>query len=122
AFDGLPHVSVEALLGGPAVHRDLGVGVALTEYAALALLNVGGSPGAVEVVQGDRATLDVGAGAHGLGGADQDGDVAVAGVSENRRLVAVVLGFLHEADLLSGHACGGEAVAEVFVGVVVAVL
>src|SRR5699024_11652020 len=65
------------------------------------------------------AALDVGAGAHGLGGADEDGYVAVAGVGEDRGLVAVVLGGLHEADLLGGDAGVDEAVAEGVVGVVV---
>lgn len=74
------------------------------------------------MVEGDRAALDVGAGAHGLGGADENGDVAVAGVGEDRCLVAVVLGGLHEADLLGGDASVDEAVAEVVVGVVVGVL
>jgi len=74
AFDGLPHVAVEGSFGDVSQDLDLGVVVALAQDAAFALGDVGGAPGAVEVVQGDGAELDVGADAHLLGAADQDGD------------------------------------------------
>jgi len=46
-----PHVDVEAAFGGVADDLDLGVLVALADDAAFALLDVGGAPGAVDVVQ-----------------------------------------------------------------------
>jgi hypothetical protein len=90
-FEGLPHVGVEAALGDVAQDADLGVLVALAEDAAVALFDVGGSPRSVEVVHGDGAGLDVGADAHGLGGADEHRDGAVPARGEELGLGLSVL-------------------------------
>ena len=71
ALDGLPAVGVEAPLGGVADDVDLGVLVALAHAAAVALLDVGRAPGAVEVVDRDAPVLDVGPHPHLLRRADQ---------------------------------------------------
>ena len=91
ALDGLPHVAVEGFFGDVPQDLDFGVVVALAQDAAFALGDVGGPPGAVEVVQGDGAVLDVGADAHLLGGADQDGDGPGAAGGEQLALVPVGL-------------------------------
>ena len=117
AFEGLPGVAVEAGLGHVPVDLDLGVEVALAQDAAFALGDVGGPPGGVEVVQGDGPVLHVGADAHLLGGADQDGDAAVAAGGEQLGLVPVGLGFVDEPDRVAGHAAGGELAAELVVDV-----
>ena len=69
------------------------------------------------MVQGDGPVLDVGADAHLLGGADQDGDVAGAAGGEQLGLVPVGLGVVDEPDHLGGQAAGDELVAELVVGV-----
>ena len=93
------------------------VEVALAQDAAVALGDVGGPPGRVQVVQGDGPVLDVGADAHLLGGPDQDGDPAGAAGGEQLGLVPVGLGLVDEPDRLAGQAAGGELVAELVVGV-----
>ena len=117
AFEGLPHVAVEGPFGDVPDDLDLGVEVALAQDAAVALGDVGGPPGRVQVVQGDGAVLDVGADAHLLGGADQDGDPAGAAGGEQLGLVPVGLGLVDEPDRLVGQAAGDELVAELVVGV-----
>ena len=67
AFEGLPHVAVEAAFGHVPQDLYFGVEVALADDAAIALGDVGRAPGRVEMVQRDRAVLDVGADAHFLG-------------------------------------------------------
>ncbi|MCZ7537850.1 MAG: hypothetical protein M5T61_19270 [Acidimicrobiia bacterium] len=97
-FEGLPHVGVEAALGDVAQHSDFGVLVALAEDSAVALFDVGRTPGRVEVVHGDGAGLHVGADAHGLGGSDEDRHGAVATGGEELGLADVGSGVLHVAD------------------------
>ena len=77
-LQGLPHIGVERSFGDVAVDRHFLVLVALAEDAAFALLDLGRLPRGVEVMQGDQAFLDVGAGAHLLRAADQHADRAVA--------------------------------------------
>ncbi len=76
--------------------------------AAVALLEVGGAPGAVKVVQGNGAGLHVGTHPHAFCAADQDGDAAVAAGGEQFAFLAVVAGFVHEPHPLGRDAAGGE--------------
>src|SRR5208337_3148889 len=117
AFDGLPHVAVEAAFGDVAEDLHFVVVVALAQDAALALGDVGGPPRAVEVVQGDGAELDVGPDAHFLGAAEQDGDGPGAAGGEQLAFVPVGFRFVHEPDGVPGYAAGGELVAEFVVDV-----
>ena len=117
ALDGLPAVGVEAALDGVAVDRDLGVLVALADAAALALFDVGGAPGAIEVMNGDAAVLNVGADAHLLGRADDHRDVPGATGGEQPRLLAIVAGLVDEPHLLAWHPAAGEEIAELVVRV-----
>ena len=96
---------------------DFGVVVALAQDAAFALGDVGGPPGAVEVVQGDGAELDVGADAHLLGAADQDGDGSGAAGGEQFSFVPVGFRVVDEPDGLARQAATGELVAEFVVDV-----
>jgi len=77
---------------------------------------VGGSPGWVEVVQGDHPVLDVGADAHFGGGADEDGDASVAAAGEQVGFGGVVGGGVDEGDLVGGDTAGYEGVVEAVVG------
>jgi hypothetical protein len=63
------------LRGDPPDDLHLIVEVALADDPPVALADVGGPPRRVQVVQRDRAVLDVGAHAQLLGRSDQDGDV-----------------------------------------------
>jgi hypothetical protein len=111
AFAGLPHVHVEAGFGGVADDLDLGVLVALADDAAFALFDVGGPPGAVDVVQGDGAGVDVGADAHLLGGPNEHGELAVAAAGEEPGPGFVVAGVVNERDVSRGDAVGDETPA-----------
>jgi hypothetical protein len=117
AFEGLPHVAVEGSFGDVPDDLDLRVEVSLAQDAAVALGDVGGPPGRIQVMQRNGAVLHVGADAHLLGGADQDGDPTSAAGGEQLGLVPVGLGFVDEPDRLIGQAAGGELVAELVVGV-----
>ena len=55
------------------------------------LLNVGGEPRRILIVQGDKAILDVDAGTHLLRGADQHLQLAAPHVFEDRFFLASVL-------------------------------
>ena len=77
-LQGLPHIGVERSFGDVAIDRHFLVLVALAEDAAFALFDLGRLPRGVEVMQGDQAFLDVGAGAHLLRAADQHAHRAVA--------------------------------------------
>ena len=50
-FQGLPHIGVERAFGDVAVDFDFGIEIALPQNAALALLDVAGPPGRIEMMQ-----------------------------------------------------------------------
>ena len=94
------------------------VRVALALDAAETLFQVGGTPGAVEVVDRGEPFLHVGAGSELLGASHQHADLA--GTDFGEQLLAfggVVARVVHERDLLGRHAQLNEAVLEVLVGV-----
>src|SRR4051794_7108116 len=86
--------------------------VALPQDPALALLEVGWAPRAVEVVQRDRAGLHVGAHAHPFGGPDKDGDLTFAAGGEQFALLAVVAGLVDEPHPFAREPGRDESVAE----------
>ena len=75
-FQRLPHVGVEGTFRDVAVDLHLFVRVALAQYPAFALLDVARAPWRVEVMKCHKPSLNVGAGAHLFGGAEQDADSA----------------------------------------------
>src|SRR5208282_2465092 len=92
---------------GDAIDLDLVVFVALALDPALALLDLGGKPGNVELVQGLQTTLRIDAGAHGLGRTDQDADLAAVDGGEQSLLGAGLLEVLLDA-LRKGALIGEE--------------
>lgn len=68
-------------------------------------------------MQRDGAGLDVGADAHLLGRADEDGGVAGAGCGEEAGLLYVGFRLVHVPDLLGGDATMHELVPHLVVGV-----
>ena len=117
ALQGLPHVPVEAPVGQVADDLDFLVQVALADDASFALVDVGGTPGSIEVVQGHGAVLHVGADAHLLGRADQDSDVPGPARGEQPGQVGIGLRLVHEPDGLPGQPARGKLVAELVVDV-----
>jgi len=113
----LPAVGVEAALDDVAVDGDFGVLVTLPQDAAFALLEVGWAPGAVQVVQRDRAGLDVGPYAHFDGAADQYLDVTGSGCGEQLSLFFVVSGLVDEPDPCRWDAGCDELAAQFVVDV-----
>ena len=88
----------------------------MADEAAFALFDVGGPPGAVDVVQRDGALVDVGADAHLLGGADEDRELAGAASGEQAGPGFVGAAVVDERDLAGWDAVGGEAAFEFVVG------
>ena len=80
----------------------------MTQDATLALLQIGGAPGDVNVIQGSQAGLNVPAGSHLLGTADQHRHLAAdALIAQQAHLVGLAR-FVHEPDLLRRHAPGDQ--------------
>ena len=114
-LQGLPQVGVEGLLGDVPVDLHLGIRVALAQDAALALLDVRRTPRGVEMMQRDQALLHVGAGAHLLGAAEEDADLAGAHVAEQLQLGGVAVVVLDELDVAGGNAAGQQLVPHVLI-------
>src|SRR6266852_7529380 len=70
-FTSHPHVRIEASSGDIAIDCDFLILIALAKDATLALFDLCRLPGCVEVMERHEAFLDVGAGAHFLGAADE---------------------------------------------------
>ena len=116
AFEDLPPRRVDAALRRIGVDLDLVVLVALPLDPALALLDLRGEPGHVEMMEGLQAPLGVDAGAHGLGRSDQDSDLAAIDGVEQPLLRGGFLVVLHEGDLARRDAARDEAVADPAIG------
>ena len=116
AFENLPAGGVDAALGRIGVELDLVVLVALPLDPALALLDLRGQPRHVEMVQGFEAPLGVDAGAHGLGRADENPDLAAIDGVEQALLRRGLLVVLHEGDLSRWHAAGDKGVLDPAIG------
>ena len=87
------------------------------DAAAVALLDVGGSPGAVEVVDRDAPVLDVGSHPHLLRRPHEHRDVAGSARLEQAGFLGVVARLVDEPDRVGGQTAGGEQRAELVVGV-----
>ena len=90
--------------------------VALPHDAALPLLDLRRKPGHVEVVQCLQPKLRIDAGAHRIGGADQEADLAGAHVAEQALLRLRLLVVLHEGDFGRRHAHADEPVPDPAIG------
>ncbi len=112
ALHGLPHEGVEGAFGDVREDLDALVLVALPDDAAFSLFEVSGSPGYVDVVQGDGAWLDVGAGSHLFGGAEDNGDATVSAVRVELRLFRCFRVVVDEPDGFGVHAGGDEFVLD----------
>src|SRR5699024_1398639 len=103
ATDGVPARTVEGILRRVADDIDLGVLVPLPQDAAFSLGQLRRPPGAIDMVERYRATLDVRAGSHSFAGPDQYVDVAVSGLLEECSLLLRVAGLMDEADAVGVH-------------------
>jgi hypothetical protein len=72
------------------------------------LFDLGRLPGGVEVMQGDEAFLDVGAGAHFLGTADQHANRTIPDFLEEGLFLGVGFGIADGGDLLAGDTVGDQ--------------
>ena len=108
ALDGLPHAAVQGLLGSVAVDPHLEPFrvavielVALADDPAFALLQVGGAPRCIQVMQGHQPILHVHACAHLGGGAEQHAHAAATDFGKQISLLQVRLRVVDEGDLVS---------------------
>ena len=115
-LEGLPHIGVERAFGDVAVDRHFLVLVALAEDAAVALLDLGRLPRGVEVMQGDQAFLDVGAGAHLLGAADQHAHRTLPTFSKRACFLASDSASPMAAICSRGMPCGDQLLDDLLVG------
>ena len=113
----LPHVGIERAFGDVPVYSDVRVLVCLALDSAVALGDVSRPPRNVEMVQGDRPRLDVGADPHLLRRAEDHVHVPGAAGREQAGLLDVVACLVDVADPVGGDAAVGELVAELVVGV-----
>src|SRR5438477_8948837 len=109
-FQCLPHVRVEAALRYVTVNLDGLILVALPQNSSFPLLNVGGTPGGVQVMQRDEPLLNIGAGAHLLSAAHEDADPASAHLLEQRVLFGVAVIILNESNVFRRHTALDELV------------
>ena len=100
----LPHGRIHGAEQGIGVDLDLVVLVALAFDASFPLLDLAWQPRHIEVMQGFEAQLHIGAGAHGVGRADQHAHPPLAKRRKDALLVGGLFVVLHERDLLGRHA------------------
>ena len=114
-LDRLPHERIEGPLDDIPVQLHLRILVALPEDPALALLDIGGPPRAVNMVQRHGARLHVGSHPHLLRGADEHRDVTRPRRREQLILLPVIAGLVHETDRGRVHTAGDELRAQILI-------
>mmetsp|Transcript_21738 Transcript_21738/g.84786 ORF Transcript_21738/g.84786 Transcript_21738/m.84786 type:complete len:418 (+) Transcript_21738:9334-10587(+) len=114
-LQGLPHVAVETALGDVAEDLHVFALVALAQDAPFALLHVARPPGRVQVVQRRQPGLHVGADAHLGRRSEQHPHPAFAHGLEQRCLLRVAVGVVHERDLGGRHAGVDQALLQVVI-------
>lgn len=117
-----PVIGVEGALGHVLENLHLLILVSLAQDAPLPLLNVGGPPGTIQMVQRHKPVLDIGARPHFGGGPQQHPDLPLADLGEQLRLLRLGLGVVNVGDLLGGDPLGHELVLDVVVDVESAVV
>ena len=103
-----PVIGVKGPLGDIAVHFDFLIHVALPQGTARPLLQIRGTPWAVQVVRRHNAVLDVGAGPHFLRTANQDAYLPLSHLGEQFRLLRLCAGVMDKSDLFRGDALGDQ--------------
>ena len=111
-FDFLPHERVEAALGHIVEDFHGGVLVALADHPPFALLEIGGPPRDIDMVQRHGAGLHVGAGSHFLCRADQYRHCAAVAFIEQPQSVLGGAGIVDEPDRGGVHALLDQLVAD----------
>ena len=114
-FHRLPQIAVEGALGDVAVNMYLLVAVALADDAALALLQVAGPPGTVQVMEGDEAVLDIRACPHLEGAAHEHPHPALPDLGKQLLFPGWGVGVVDKGDLLGRNAPSDEFVPDVLI-------
>ena len=94
---------------------DFLVAVALTDDAAAALLQITGTPRAVEIMERHKPVLNVHTGTHLEGAAHKHTHLTGTHLCEQFLLPHLGIGFMDERDLLTGDAAGDELFPDVVV-------
>ena len=94
---------------------DFLVAVALTDDAAAALLQITGTPRAVEIVERHKPVLNVHTGTHLEGAAHKHTHLTGTHLCEQFLLPNFGIGFMDERDLLTGDAAGYELFPDVVI-------
>src|SRR5439155_11388374 len=89
--------------------------ITLPEDSAFALLDIGRSPGRVEMMQGDEARLDISAFSHLCCAAEKNADYSLAHGFEEHRFGCIVGGVLRERDLIRRNAARDKLFAHVII-------
>ena len=99
-FQRLPQVRIKSALGNVAVDPDALVPVALPDQPPLALFQVSGPPGCVQIVDGDHPVLTVGPGSHLLSGAEQYPDFSGTHFLKQGFFLGCRIGIMDKCDLV----------------------
>ncbi|CUO68611.1 Uncharacterised protein [Flavonifractor plautii] len=111
----LPQVGIEGALSDIAVDMHFLVLVALADDTALALFQVSGPPGTVQIVQSDKPVLDVHTRAHFEGATHEHPDLTAPDLGKQLLLAGVGVGVVDKGDLMGGDASGNQLVPNVLI-------
>ena len=117
---GLHHlveIGVERTLGDVCKYAHGRVFVALAHDAPLSLLEVGGPPWTIEMVECDEPLLDVRTRAHFKCGADEHPHLSGIDLAEQRLLLPFCLGRVDEGNFIIWNTSGDKLVFEVIIDV-----
>ena len=116
-FYQLIQVAVEGVFGDIGVDIHLVVHISLTNDAALPLLQVTGSPGTIQMVQGPKPQLHIGAGTHLLCGTQKHPDLSGTNLAEQFLLLGFRIGGVDECDLFLRDTLGDQLFPNIIVDV-----
>ena len=121
ALHQLIEVAVKGVFCDIGVDVHLVILVALPDDPALPLLEVGGPPGTVQVVQRREFLLNIGAGSHLLGGADQHPDLPRAHLAKQLLFLRLRIRGVDIGDFFGWYAPGDQLIPQVIIDVEIAV-
>ena len=102
-------------LGHIAVNMDQRVLVALALDPPFSLCQISGPPGAVQIMEGNKAVLHVGPGPHFLGAANKNADLPLAGFGEQLLFADFGIGFMDKSNLLRWDTANNQLLLDIIV-------
>ena len=116
----LPEVAVEGSLCGITIDLHIRIHVALTDDTTGALLQITGTPGTVQIMQGNQPILTVGACAHLGRAAEQNTHLTGAHLGKQLLLFNFCIGVMNKGDLFGRYTTGDQLAADILIHVEIA--